>query len=76
MDESIAIVKGQRAYVSYGCDDLVLAGRVVAINAAPDEDDLVDVKLFYRAKINKHLLTVISQPPPMPELVDDEEECR
>lgn len=68
----MTIHKGQRVFVSYGCDDHVLAGRVVAVNADPDGDDMVDVKLFYRTRVSADLLTVISQPLPMPELTEED----
>lgn len=75
MSETLSepIRQGQRVFVSYGCDDLVLAGRVVTVNAAPDEDGMVDVKLFYRTRVSADLLTVISQPLPMPEPEELEE---
>ena len=44
MTPDFPLEPGQKAYVSYGCDDPTIAGKVVTVNKVPNEDDLVDVK--------------------------------
>jgi len=68
------IRRGQRVRVSWGCDDPVIAGRVVVVNTGPNADDMVDVKVFYRTLVNVGLLTVVEPPPPLPEPELDEDD--
>lgn len=53
---------GTKCYVSYGSDDLTIAGRVVTVEREPDEDGMVRVTMSYKTIVDEGLLTPVNIP--------------